>query len=216
VSSFWLYSEAIAETDRGFDVALDHAAHAVLAFVANENRENCAMPSPAKESTWRRSINLHGRADRLPGCADPEAAFAYRSPGAPANLSRVGTIVDSHSSARTARIPGRYRSPQRTVLRRSMSRNRSKSADAVANAVALKLLAPGARTAGGVLALTIGWTVRAAAEPLIRYSRDLDRLAPAHRNQSTPPGCPTSCSRSRVRSTGARAGPRRLAARNGR
>jgi len=125
-SSFWLYSEAIAETDRGFDVALDHAARAVLAFVANENRELRDAES-AKESTWRRSITCMASRSST-RCADPEAASPTDRPAPPPNLSRVGTIVDSHSSARTAADSGSIRSPRRTVLRRSMSRNRSKSA----------------------------------------------------------------------------------------
>src|SRR5205807_939842 len=77
--------------------------------------------------TWRRSITCMASRSST-RCADPEAASPTDRPAPPPNLSRVGTIVDSHSSARTAADSGSIRSPRRTVLRRSMSRNRSKSA----------------------------------------------------------------------------------------
>jgi len=147
----------------------------VLAFVANENRELRDAES-SKGSTWRRSITCMASRSST-RCADPEAASPTDRPVPPPNLSRVGTIVDSIRPRGRPRIPGRY-APTEDGAATIHVAQPLEERDAVANAVALKLLAPGAALLA-VLALTIGWTVRAAAEPLIRYSRDLDRLAPA-------------------------------------
>jgi len=148
----------------------------MLAFVANENRE-------LRDAESSKGIDL-AEIDHLHGepivyqVRGPGGGIAYRSPGAPAEPLARRDDRGSHSSARTARIPGRYArhrgrccdDPCRATARRARRPSRTP--------VALKLLAPGAALLA-VLALTIGWTVRAAAEPLIRYSRDLDRLAPA-------------------------------------
>ncbi len=176
VSSFWLYSEAIAETDRGFDVALDHAAHAVLAFVANENRE-------LRDAESSKGIDL-AEIDHLHGepivyqVRGPGGGIAYRSPGAPAEpLARRDDrgFAFVRADGRGFRVDTLATEDGAATIHVAQP---LEERDAVANAVALKLLAPGAALLA-VLALTIGWTVRAAAEPLIRYSRDLDRLAPA-------------------------------------
>jgi signal transduction histidine kinase len=175
-SSFWLYSEAIAETDRGFDVALDHAAHAVLALVANETRE-------LRDAESGKGIEL-AQIDHLHGdpivyqVRGPGGGIAYRSPGAPAEPlahrdDRGFAFV--RADDRGFRVDTLATEDGAATIHVAQPLDER---DAVANAVALKLLAPGAALLV-VLALTIGWTVRAAAEPLIRYSRDLDRLAPA-------------------------------------
>ena len=178
-SSFWLYSEAIAETDRGFDVALDHAAHAVLAFVANEARELRDAES-GKGIELAEIDHLHSE-PVVYQVRGPGGGIAYRSPGAPAE-PLAGR--DDRGFAFVRADGRRFRVDTLATVDGVATIHVAQpldERDAVANAVALKLLAPGAALLG-VLALTVGWTVRAAAEPLIRYSRDLDRLAPAQSN----------------------------------
>ena len=178
-SSFWLYREAIAETDHGFDVALDHTAHAVLAIVANEMHELRDAES-GKGIELAEIDHLHGE-PIVYQVRGPGGGIAYRSPGAPAEpLARRDDrgFAFVRADGRGFRVDTLATEDGTATIHVAQPLDER---DAVANAVALKLLAPGAALLV-VLALTVGWTVRAAAEPLIRYSRDLDRLAPTQSN----------------------------------
>jgi two-component system sensor histidine kinase QseC len=186
-SSFWLYSEAIAETDRGFDVALDHAAHAVLAIVAHEIHELRDAES-GKGIELAEIDHLHGESI-VYQVRGPGGGIAYRSPGAPVEqLARQNDrgFAFVRASGRGFRVETLATEDGAATIHVAQPLDQR---DAVANAVALKLLAPGAALLA-VVALTVGWTVRAAAEPLIRYSRDLDRRALAQTKPVDSSGLP--------------------------
>ncbi|MDE2367563.1 MAG: sensor histidine kinase N-terminal domain-containing protein [Burkholderiales bacterium] len=174
-SSLWLYRAAITESDRLSDSALDDAAHAVLAVVRNEASEL----TESKEGVGFELavIGQDRHNDIVYQVRGPNGLMVFRSHGAP-----IAPLAGPHDRGfGYADIGGeRYRVYSLAIeldaavihVGERISRRR-----ALAHASAVRLLAPGAALMLA-LALAVAWAVRRTTEPVVRYARSLDALAP--------------------------------------
>ncbi|MDE2501896.1 MAG: sensor histidine kinase N-terminal domain-containing protein, partial [Burkholderiales bacterium] len=174
-SSLWLYRAAIVEADRLSDSALDNTAHAVLAVVRNEASEL----TESKEGVGFELavIGQDRHNDIVYQVRGPNGLMVFRSHGAP-----IAPLAGPHERGfGYADVGGeRYRVYSLAIeldaavihVGERISRRR-----ALAHASALRLLAPGAALMLA-LALAVAWSVRRTTEPVVRYARSLDALAP--------------------------------------
>lgn len=174
VSSVWLYSTALGQSDLLFDAALDQTAHAVLTVVRNEASE--LTDASAGTGVELQSVDRSRPDEIVYQVRGPNGGIAYRSPGAPASPLalaamrgfssvdiegtgfRVFTLAADDGSA-TIHVAQPL--TQRTALARSG---------------AVRLLLPGA-VLMALLVLAVAWSVRSTIAPVVRYARMLDERA---------------------------------------
>jgi len=186
-SSLWLYRAAMGEADRLFDAALDHTAHAVLAVVRNEATE--LTESKDGVGFELAVIDQSDQNDIVYQVRGPNGRLVFRSHGAPAEplaQPQDRGFADARVDGRDYRVFSLAIELNAAVIHVAQPVSRRIE---LARASAARLLAPGVALML-VLGLAVAWSVRRATEPVVRYARALDELAPESEQPADASGLP--------------------------
>lgn len=186
-SSFWLYRNSLAETNRLFDAALVETAHAVLAVVAQEMKHHRddehedEIELEAVDHAHTESVVYQVWARR--------GEIVYRSPGAPqeplavASATGLSTARLASGEYRVYSLPARRERTTIHVAQPLADRTR------LARTTALRLLLPGLVLAV-VLALGVWLIVRRVTAPVVGFAGAIDARAPGDSTPVTLDGLP--------------------------
>ena len=175
LSSLWLYRAALEESERLFDAALDHTAHAVLAVVRNEASE---LTETKGGIGYELGVIDHSEENEIVyQVRGPNGGLVFRSHGAPTvALADAGArgFSFAHVNGKDFRVYSL--STELSVATIHVAQPLAQRVD-LARSSAIRLLAPGAGLLF-ILAGAVAWSVRRATAPVVRYANALDHLEP--------------------------------------